>query len=225
MTNQADQHGHLTQSRLRSPRAAGIAGILFSVLMIPSMVLVYLLIPEEPTASNFFLQKSQADAFALAVSLVPIAGVAFLWFMGVARDLLGHLEDQFFSTVFTGSGLLFLGMIFVWAALGATILAGYGGNPEYFFESELYGFGRTFMQKLFGIHAMGMAGVYVFSSGSIWFKTKAMPRWMVLLTWGVAIFLWLASFLPWWVQLSFPVWVLFVSVYILNVNLRNQGAT
>lgn len=196
------------------------AGIVFSVIMFLSMVLVNLSIPVDPTYSGGFWQKTDTESFSLAVALVPIAGVAFLWFVGVARDLLGHLEDQFFSTVFTGSGLLFLGMLFVWAALGATILAGYAGNPEYFVESGFYSFGRTFMEKSFGIHAMGMAGVYVFSSGSIWFKTEAMPRWMVLLTWGIAVSLWLGSYLPWWIQLSFPAWVFLVSAYILNVNLR-----
>jgi hypothetical protein len=52
----------------------------------------------------------------------PFAGIAFLWFIGVVRDRLGHLEDQFFPTVFFGSGLLFLAMTFASAALAGGTL-------------------------------------------------------------------------------------------------------
>jgi hypothetical protein len=48
---------------------------------------------------------------------VPFAGIAFLWFIGVLRDRLGELEDRFFATVFFGSGLLFLGMLFLACAI------------------------------------------------------------------------------------------------------------
>jgi hypothetical protein len=53
-----------------------------------------------------------------ALTLVPFAGIAFLWFMGVVRSHLGRLEDQFFSTVFYGSGLLFLAMLFTLVGAG-----------------------------------------------------------------------------------------------------------
>ena len=42
------------------------------------------------------------------MKVIPFAGIAFLWFIGVLRDRLGELEDRFFATVFLGSGLLFL---------------------------------------------------------------------------------------------------------------------
>ncbi len=53
----------------------------------------------------------------MALNLVPFAGVAFLWFIGVLRDRLGQQEDRFFATVFFGSGLLFLAMLFAAAAV------------------------------------------------------------------------------------------------------------
>ena len=56
---------------------------------------------------------------------MPFAGIAFLWFIGVVRDRLGRLEDQFFSTVFFGSGLLFLAMVFVSMAIAGGMVAGY----------------------------------------------------------------------------------------------------
>ena len=47
------------------------------------------------------------NAVRLALNLVPFAGIACLWFMGLLRNRVGTLEDQFFATVFLGSGLLF----------------------------------------------------------------------------------------------------------------------
>ncbi len=57
------------------------------------------------------------NLIAWATGLAPYAGIAFLWFLGVIRDRLGKLEDQFFSTVFFGSGLLFVAMMFTSSAL------------------------------------------------------------------------------------------------------------
>ncbi|WP_409187573.1 hypothetical protein [Bradyrhizobium sp. RDM4] len=57
------------------------------------------------------------------MNLVPFAGIAFLWFVGVLRDRLGHQEDRFFATVFIGSAMLFLVMLFTAAAvIGAVML-------------------------------------------------------------------------------------------------------
>ena len=67
---------------------------------------------------------TNTKAIALALNLVPLAGVAFLWFIGVLRDRLGQQEDRFFATVFFGSGLLFLAMLFAAAAvIGAVTLS------------------------------------------------------------------------------------------------------
>ena len=48
----------------------------------------------------------------MGLYLVPFAGIAFLWFIGVVRDRIGEREDKFFATVFFGSGLLFVAMLF-----------------------------------------------------------------------------------------------------------------
>ena len=67
--------------------------------------------------------RSDVKSAGFALNIIPFAGIAFLWFIGVLRDHLGQLEDQFFATVFLGSGLLFLAMFFASAAMiGAVIL-------------------------------------------------------------------------------------------------------
>ena len=54
-----------------------------------------------------------SDGILFGLGLVPFAGIAFLWFIGVVRDLIGDAEDRFFATVFLGSGILFVAIVFV----------------------------------------------------------------------------------------------------------------
>src|SRR5271166_4507128 len=93
------------RARLRTPRAAAIAGVLFSVLLTASFWLLRLSIPADPHETGAWLETS-SERVSFALNLLPFAGIAFLWFIGVPRDRLGALEDQFFATVFFGSGLL-----------------------------------------------------------------------------------------------------------------------
>ncbi len=99
---------HPLRAGLRTPRAAAIAGIIFSGLLIYSLWLLRLSVPANPLEAGEWL-KSEARGVGFALNLVPFAGIAFLWFIAVLRDRLGKQEDQFFATVFLGSGLLFLG--------------------------------------------------------------------------------------------------------------------
>ncbi len=116
----------LARQRLRTPRAAAVAGILFAVLFIISVVLIRLVLPEDLTESSIADWLGGNTALvSVALTLVPFAGIAFLWFMGVVRAHLGKLEDQFFSSVLVGSGLLFLAMTFASAAIAGGIIASY----------------------------------------------------------------------------------------------------
>ena len=83
----------LTRPRLVTPRAAAFAGIIFSLLMGGSVVLVYTTIPANPPFDAQWLAQDTRRV-SLAVNLLPFAGIAFLWFMGVIRSQLGDLEDQ-----------------------------------------------------------------------------------------------------------------------------------
>ncbi len=207
------------RQRLKTPRAAAVAGILFAVLLGASLFLIRAAIPADPVDSGeWMVERSQM--VVLALSLIPVAGIAFLWFIGVVRDHLGPWEDRLFSTVFLGSGLLFLAMVFVAAALAGGILTSYAVISSQLIESGLYTFGRTVMYQITNIYAMRMAGVFMMSLGTIWIRARTMPRALALLTYALALTLLFIVNYSLWLELIFPAWVLIISVYILLINLR-----
>jgi len=211
-----------TRKRLTTPRAAAIAGIAFAVLFTASMVLIGLSMPAEPADRGAWLGQ-EGGRVSLALSLMPFSGIAFLWFVGVVRDRLGALEDQLFSTVFFGSGLLFLAMTFAAAAVAGGIIASFTLGVGESVGSDVYTFGRTLMAQIFGVYALRMAGVFMISLGTIWMRTGVMPRWLSAVTYLVALVLLLSFSLSVWMVLIFPAWVFVISVYILIQNLRRRS--
>jgi hypothetical protein len=218
-----EQERVLTRSQLTTPRAAAIAGILFSLLLIASLVLVRLAVPQNPQDAGDWLSGGWRMV-SLALNLLPFAGIAFLWFIGVVRDRLGEHEDRFFATVFLGSGLLFLAMLFASAAVAGGTLQVYGTNPSMLIESGLYTFGRTVTYEIMNVYTMKMAGVFMISTCTLSLRTGIIPRWMAYLGLVLALFLLLSLGSLQWAPLVFPLWVLLISVHILLANLgRSQG--
>jgi len=101
----------LVRARLRMPRAAAVAGIVSSVLLIPTLGLLRLSMPSDPREMDAWVETS-SEWVPFAPAFVPVAGVAFLWFIGALRDRLGPRESRLFAMVSLGRGLFFLGMLF-----------------------------------------------------------------------------------------------------------------
>jgi hypothetical protein len=210
---------NITRARMTTPRAAAVAGILFSVLLITSLVLIRISVPADPQAAGDWLSANWRNV-ALALNLLPFAGIAFLWFIGVVRDRLGNNEDRLFSTVFLGSGLLFLAMLFTSAAVAGGIISIFGSSPGLLITSGIYTFGRAVTYEIMNVYAMKMAGVFMMSTCTLSLRTGIVPRWMAFLGLGLALFLLLSVGLFYWAPLVFPLWILLISVHILGENLR-----
>jgi hypothetical protein len=210
-----------TRTRLTTPRAAAVAGILFSVLLLTSLVLVRISVPAKPQDAGVWL-SDYGKTVTLALNLVPFAGIAFLWFIGVVRDRLGDNEDRFFSTVFLGSGLLFLAMLFASAAISGGLISLYGSTPQLLLDSGMYAFGRTLTYEIMNVFTMKMAGVFMISTCTLSLRTGIFPRWMAFLGLALALFLLLSLGYFSWAALVFPLWVLLISVYILLANLKKS---
>ena len=211
----------LFRRRLRTPRAAALAGIAFAVLMIISLVLIRISIPERLDDSGAWLEE-HTQRITFAIGLIPFAGIAFLWFLGVIRDRLGDYEDRFFSTVFFGSGLLFTAMTFISGATAASLLSFYSLQPELLPLTPTYLFNRVFMFQIINVYGLRMAGVFMMSLGTIWVRTKIMPRLIVFLTYGLALLQLFGLNLSLWFSLAFPGWVFVISVAILIFNFRQK---
>ncbi len=208
--------------RLTTPRAAAIAGVLFGLLFTASLALLRSAIP--PTLSGDIAWVAQGgQRIKVALALMPFAGIAFLWFIGVVRDLLGDFEDRFFSTVFLGSGLLFLGMIFVAMAIGGGILAVAQVEGADFQRDEIIYFARALMFQVSNVYALRMAGVFMISLGTIWLRTGLLPRWLALVTYLLALVLLVVINLSLWIALVFPIWVLAISVFKLISDAKVKG--
>ena len=214
---------HVTRTSLTTPRAAAVAGILFSLLLMTSLALVRITVPANPQDGGTWL-SSGLNRVTLAFHLMPFAGIAFLWFIGVLRDRLGQQEDKFFATVFFGSGLLFLAMLFSSAAVAGGVLRVYGATPGMLAEAGFYKFGRTVTYEIMNVYAMKMAGVFMMTTCTLSLRTLIIPRWMAYLGFALALFLLLSLGIVYWAPLVFPLWVLLISIHILRANLGRPRA-
>lgn len=206
---------HSALHRLSTPRAAALAGVLFAVIFGVALILVRSALPQAPDAGSQWVEAGSAR-LKIAAVLIPFAGITFLWFIGVVRDGFGRLEDRFFSSVFIGSGLLFLAMIFVWAAVGAALVHSADVAAGSAFHTEVAAFGQGMLMTLSQTYALWMAAVFMISLATIWLRTGLMPHWLVATTYAFAVLLMLASELSMWITLIFPAWVLGVSLLLLR---------
>ena len=214
-----ESDGTLVRASLKAPRAGAVAGIVFSLLLFASLALIRSAAPADPGDTGTWL-PSDAKTVALALNILPFAGVAFLWFIGVLRDRMGDLEDKLFAAVFLGSGLLFLAMLFVSGAVAGGLLTTWGAMPGLLGESGVYPFARTTAFQLINVYAMRMAGVFMITTCTLAIRTGIFPRPMAFLGYTLAVLLLLGSGRLPWVPMAFPVWTLLVSVQSLVANFR-----
>jgi len=201
-------------SPLRTPRAAAFAGIIFSVLLIAALVLLRVSVPAHPEVPGAWLTNARRrGTVAIALNLIPFAGIAFLWFVGVVRDRIGEHEDRFFATVFLGSGLLFVGMLFVGAAVAGGLIASQPqSGPS---AGGALALGRHVTTLLLNVYAMRMAAVFTLTTVTIARHTRIVARWLIIAGLVIAVVLLVASGTVPWTELLFPAWILALSVDIL----------
>ena len=203
-----------TFGQLSTPRAAALAGVVFSLLFGASIILIRTRMPEGIKDTGDWLKLNHAGITTAAV-LMPFAGIAFLWFIGVLRDGFGRYEDRFFATVFMGSGILFLAMMFVGMAVAAGLVATNARITDPAAHLEVIEFGKMVVLSTCKTYAIRMAAVFMISLATIWLRTGLMPRWLVALSYAAALSILIVSDLSMWVTLAFPVWVMIVSALIL----------
>ncbi len=210
-------------SPLRTPRTAAIAGIIFSVLLISALVLLRVSVPAHSEVPGAWLTDSRRrTAVTIALSLIPFAGIAFLWFVGVLRDRIGVREDRFFATVFLGSGLLFVAMLFVGAAVAGGLIAGHTQLAPS--AGMILTFGRRVTALVLNVYAMRMAAVFTLTTVTIARHTKIVARWLTIAGLAIALVLLVSAGILPWAELLFPAWILALSIEILITRSRASSA-
>jgi hypothetical protein len=214
----------LTGAKLRAPRVAAAAGILFSVLLLAVFWLMRRSVPADPLEPGAWLEGGTSNV-TVALNLVPFAGVAFLWFVGFLRDRLGAREDQFFATVFLGSALLLIAMLFAAAAvIGAVILA-FHRAPGALINSSTFHFGRALAYGIVNIYLVKTASVFMITTSTIALFTGLTPRWLAYGGYVVAAVLLVGSYYIEWSIVVFPLWVLLVSINIWRERSAEPGTS
>jgi hypothetical protein len=210
------------QRELRTPTAAAVAGILFALILASVIVLVQRSIPQHVTGPIWVENAADRGKVKAALTLVPFAGIAFLWFIGVIRTRLGDREDRLFATVFLGSGLLFVALLFIASSvLGSVLVLRSQGVPV---RADAMLLLQALNQQIMGSFGTRMAAVFTLSVTSLATRSGALPRWLTASGVVSAVILLAAPLLSRWTQLVFPLWVLVLSVHLLVVRSRERGA-
>ena len=201
---------------LAPPPAAAVAGVIFSVLMALSLVIIRLAVPPYQSDTGTWLHDPyKRNAVRLAVQLVPFAGIAFLWFIGVLRNRLGTKEDQFFASVFLGSGLLFVASLYASAAFSGALVEAIASGHVRLVNSDVYYLTRGLISAFLNVFAIKMAGVFIVSTSTIVWRTGILPRWVAFTGFAFAVVLLLAITNWPWIALLVPSWLMVVSARIL----------
>ena len=198
---------------VRQPQSAAIAGIIFGLILIAVIYLLHSASGGGKEAAQWVDDPNRVNAVNLALDLIPFAGIAFLWFIAVIREQLGSREDRFFETVFLGSGLLFVAMLFAAAsALKSVLIMRDAGLPV---SEELLATMWSLAAALLKEFGARMAAVFTISVATMGIRIGTVPRWLATIAWVTGLLLLLTPPMPTLTQLLFPVWVLLLSVHIL----------
>lgn len=199
---------------IRQPQSAAVAGLVFGGVLAAVIVLLHSAAPIMiENAPDWVNDQSQRNAVNTALNLIPFAGIAFLWFIAVIRAQLGSREDRFFETVFLGSGLLFIALLFVTAAILKAVLISTEGSAA-LTAGELT-LAWSFAASLLRLFGARMAAVFVFSVATTGVRLGTIPRWLAIPGYLIGVLLLATPPVPSLAQLLFPVWIIALSLYIL----------
>jgi len=202
----------------RSIEAAAIAGLAHSLLSLVATAL--LLRSPDPDEGDQVLAEWYADSgnqrtVILALNLLVLSSIAFVWFVAVIRRRVGSRENRFFGTVFFGSALLISG---AWLSAGVLIAApavaarSFGVVPDADMVAALQAAGLG----MASVVATRLEAVFIVSATTVGRLSEAFPRWLVVVGYTAGLALMVIpvpnTVLVW----VFPCWVAVTSVLLLN---------
>jgi hypothetical protein len=203
-------------SATHSIEAAALAGLVHVTLFLLARgILLRIPDPDDASLAAWYADPDNQRSLVLALNLVTIGAIAFLWFVAVIRRRVGLRENRFFGTVFVGVALLMAGL---WVT-GALLLTTPGLDAYTFATPQS-------TESVSGWQAAGTAAltivtprfeaVFILSATTVGRLSDAFPRILIIFGYvsGIVLLITpLPSALLIWI---FPAWVTAVSLGFLR---------
>jgi len=209
--------------QLRAPWAASIAGLLFAILFTLALLLMRsspLVTADDAELARLFAAGEDLPFVIGGLYLAPLSGVAFLWFVAVIRDQVREREDRFFATVFFGSGLLFVALVFAASAAASALVVGVRYlhlPPPSAADMALM---RSLAYTLLFAFSTRAGAVFLISIATLGLRSRTFPNWFAWTGYLLGVVLLIAVTVLDWSILVLPAWVAVVSLFILR---RERG--
>jgi hypothetical protein len=213
------------QARHHATRLTSALGIAFAVLFLAALAMLARTPGVHATDADlatFYASGDQRWTLLSGLYVLPLAAVAFLWFVAALRqwvEMSSRTIDHLLATVQMLSGVAFITLAF--AAAGAITVVANGVelanlpvDPTIARQFPLYS--RT----LLIIFGMRMAAIFVTTTAKLGHEAQLFPRWFAIGSYGVAAALFLSATLNVWLVVVFPLWVL-----VLNGIIWFHGRT
>jgi hypothetical protein len=216
------------QALQRATRLTCGLGLAFAILFV--MALLSFTPGPAPDASDaevvaFYETNSQRLIQLGGLYLLPLAAVAFLWFIAALREWVERSTrafDHLLGTVQMLAGVSFITLAL--AAAGAATIVSLSHtssatplDPNLARQFPLYG--RT----LLIVFGMRMAAIFVMSTANMGLGAHLFPRWFLFGSVAVAAILFLSSTLNVWLVMVFPLWILVLIslIWLRSAHHRN----
>lgn len=214
------------RERLRSIESAAVAGVVYAVLTLVALIL-FRRLPDltlsDDAITAWFNDRANHSMLVIALNLVSIASVAFLWFVAVIRRRIGEKEDRFFATVFLGASILYLftyiaGAVAVAApAVAASIFD--GATVDQATATLTIGTANAMLLVI----GPRMQALVMFTTSTLVLRTGVMPRWLAYIGYATGVLLFLFPLVSEPLGIVFPLWVLVVSITIALTGRRQEN--
>ena len=174
-------------------------------------------LPEEELTAWFDDGQNRALLTA-ALGASSVAAIAFLWFVAVIRRRLGEREDQFFATVFLGSGIVNVAVSLVAVsavaspAIAMAVLDAEGVSQSS--ASLAGGLGAALLLVV----APRVQAVFIFTTSTVILRSRVLPSWVAVAGYLLGLVMFIVPIVWRSLGLAFPVWVFVVSVVLLVVK-------
>ena len=214
------QHGATDAAPgVRGSRIA-LAGLLFSALFLLAW---YLLLgappfdaPDDQLIAYYGDSAQRTESMVVGLYVIPLAGIAFIWFMAALRDRYVRTagrEHTILSTAHVVAGALVVVSLFTLAAVQLAVgrLADVAGDLDVDGVRSLLALGQASSD----IMALRSAAVFVGGSASRGVRSGLVPRAFGALSMATAVVLLVGYEIASWVSLVFPAWVAASAVLIL----------